>query len=92
MLALSLPLRYAAGTSLVVISITSAAALLARTGSGSNPDWGPVLILTVVSVAAAMAGTRIADRIEASRLSAAFVLLVLGVATYTAVRAVSALF
>ena len=36
-------MEYAAGTSLVVITITSAVALLVRTGTGVQPDWGLVL-------------------------------------------------
>ena len=47
--ALSLPMQYAAGTSLVVITIASAAALVARSGAGGSPDWGVVLALTAGS-------------------------------------------
>ena len=39
-LALALPMTYAAGTSLVVIVLTSAAALAVRAGVGTTPDWG----------------------------------------------------
>ena len=41
-LAFGLAMDYAAGTSLVVITLTSAAALAARTGLGVAPDWGLV--------------------------------------------------
>lgn len=92
LLALALPLRYAAGTSLVVITITSAAALSVRAGAGSSPDWTPVLALTAASALAAVAGTRLADRVHTDRLQGAFTLLVLGVAVYTAARALPALF
>ena len=40
-LALVLPMEYAAGTSLVVITLTSAVALAVRTGVGSAPRLGP---------------------------------------------------
>lgn len=50
LLALALPMEYAAGTSLVVITLTSAAALAVRAGVGVAPDWAPVLVLTTVSV------------------------------------------
>jgi uncharacterized membrane protein YfcA len=89
-LALALPIRYAAGTSLVVITITSAAALAVRAGSGVSPDWDVVFMLTVVSAAAAVVGARFATRVDSDRLSAAFTLLVLGVAFYTATQAVPA--
>ncbi len=90
-LALGLPIRYAAGTSLVVITITSAAALTVRAGSGASPDWGVVLMLTAVSAVAAVVGARFAIRADSVRLSAAFTVLVLGVAVYTASRALPAL-
>ena len=91
LLALALPMEYAAGTSLVVITITSAAALVVRTGSGAQPDWTSVAVLTASSAAAAVAGARLADRVETDRLQAVFAVLVLGVALYTAAQAVPAL-
>jgi uncharacterized membrane protein YfcA len=90
-LALGLPMEYAAGTSLVVITMTSASALAVRAGVGSMPDWGLVLALTVASVLGGLAGTRLAARTDTARLSAAFTVLVLGVAVYTAARALPAL-
>ena len=91
LLALALPMEYAAGTSLVVITITSAAALVVRAGSGPPPDWTSVTVLTATSAAAAVAGARLADRVGTNRLQGAFAVLVLGVAVYTAARAVPAL-
>ena len=43
-LALALPMEYAAGTSLVVITVTSASALAVRAGVGAQPDWGLVAL------------------------------------------------
>ncbi len=77
LVALSLPMAYAAGTSLVVITLTSAVALLVRAGSGITPDWGPVIALTVAASVAAVVGTRIAVHADTRRLSAAFTGLVL---------------
>jgi uncharacterized membrane protein YfcA len=91
LMALSLPMEYAAGTSLVVITITSLAALAVRAGSGPHPDWGPVLLLTTGSVVAAVVGARIADRVDTAVLQGAFTVLVLGVAVYTASQALPAL-
>lgn len=91
LLALALPMEYAAGTSLVVITLTSAAALAVRTGVGSAPDWGLVLVLTAVSALGGFLGARLADRIDTDRLSTAFTVLVLAVAVYTAARALPAL-
>jgi uncharacterized membrane protein YfcA len=91
LLALALPMEYATGTSLVVITVTSAAALAVRTGSGAQPDWVPVAVLTAISAAAAVAGARLADRVDTDRLQVAFAVLVLGVAVYTAAQALPAL-
>ena len=91
LLALGLPMRFAAGTSLVVITLTSAAALAVRAGSGSAPDWGVVLVLTVVAALGGLVGARLATRVDTARLTAGFTVLVLGVAAYTAVQALPAL-
>ena len=91
LVALSLPMAYAAGTWLVVITLTSAVALLVRAGSGILPDWGPVIALTVAASVAAVVGTRIAAHADTRRLSAAFTGLVLIVAGYTAAQALPAL-
>ena len=90
-LALALPMRYAAGTSLVVITITSAAALATRAGTGIAPDWWIVALLTLTAVVGSVAGARLAARTDTRRLSAAFTGLVLVVAALTAATAVPAL-
>jgi len=91
LVAMSLPMAYAAGTSLVVITVTSAVALLVRAGSGVAPDWGVVVALTSAAALAAIIGVRLADRVDTRRLSAVFTALVLVVAGYTAVQAMPAL-
>ena len=91
LLALALPMQYAAGTSLVVITITSVSALAVRAGTGTTPDWGPVLALTAASALAAVAGAHMAGRVDTDRLQRAFTVLVLGVAVFTATQALPAL-
>jgi uncharacterized membrane protein YfcA len=90
-LALDLPMERAAPTSLVVIVLTSATAFAVRVGSGVEPLWGPVLLLTAAAAIGAVLGTRLARRTDPHRLAAAFTLVVLGVAVYTAVRALPGL-
>jgi uncharacterized membrane protein YfcA len=90
-LALDLPMGRAAPTSLVVIVLTSATAFVVRLGSGVQPSWGPVLLLTAAAALGAVAGTRVARHTDPHRLAAAFTVVVLGVAVYTAVRALPAL-
>jgi uncharacterized membrane protein YfcA len=91
LLALALPMQYAAGTSLVVITITTGTALLARAGSGIAPDWSLVAALTVTAALGSIAGARLAARTDTRRLSVAFTGLVLVVAAHTAAQAVPAL-
>jgi uncharacterized membrane protein YfcA len=90
-LALGLPMQYAAGTSLVVITITSAAALAVRAGAGAHPAWGLVTLLTAVAVAGGWAGAHLTARTDTRKLQAAFTVLLLLVAGYTAWRALPAL-
>ena len=89
-LALALPMEYAAGTSLVVIVLTSAAALAVRAGSVVQPDWWLVLALTAASAVGGYIGARVADRIDTTKLSGGFAVLVLAVAVYTAAQALPA--
>ncbi len=91
LLALSIPMEYAAGTSLVVITMTSGVALLARAGSGVTPDWWLVLALTAAAMVGGLAGARLAASTDARRLAAAFTALVLVVAAFTATQALPAL-
>jgi len=90
-LALGLPMTYAVGTSLVVITITSASALAVRAGTGMQASWGLVALLTAVAVLSAWAGARVAARADTSKLQAAFTVLLVLVAGYTAWRAVPGL-
>ena len=91
LLALALPMEYAVGTSLVVITITSAVALAVRAGSGIQPDWALVLLLTLASASGGFLGARLAVRTDNRRLSGAFTVLVLAVAGYTSIHAVPGL-
>jgi uncharacterized membrane protein YfcA len=91
-LGLAMPLGYAGGTSLVVITLTSAAALAMRSGLGVTPEWTPVLVLTAAAALGGVAGARLASRTDTHKLSIAFTVLVLTVAAYTAARALPALF
>ena len=90
-LALGLPMAYAAGTSLVVITITSASALVVRAGAGTHPSWGLVMLLTTAAVVGGFVGARLTARTETSKLQAAFTVLLVLVAGYTAWRALPAL-
>lgn len=91
--ALVLVLRFrmpeAVGTSLLVIAINSAVALLAR-GTG-GVDWGVAAPFALSAMIGVAVGSWVGDKIEADRLTRAFVVLLLAVAAYTATRSVLAL-
>ncbi len=88
--ALVLALRYdmptAVGTSLLVISLNSGVALLARGAQGSLP-WDLIVPFTLAAVAGSFGGERVADRVSATALTRAFAALLLVVALYVLARA-----
>ncbi len=85
-LLLGLPMSRAVGTSLVVVSLNSAAALLSRLG-GAHVDLGVVVPLALAAVVATVVGRRVAARLPAQRLQRAFAVLLVLVAAYTGVQA-----
>jgi uncharacterized protein len=79
---LGLGLRRAVGTSLVVITLTAAAALTSHLLAGATPDIPITATLATATATGALAGTAIADRLPQQALGQAFALLVLGVAVF----------
>jgi len=90
-LALGFEMPVAVGTSLLVIAINSAAALTARFGSHVHLDWRLLAAFTIAALAGTFAGNRIASRVDASRLTAAFTVLLVAVAVYSLCRSVPGL-
>jgi uncharacterized protein len=90
-LALGFGMPAAVGTSLLVIAINAVAALAARLGSHVHLDWPLLGIFTAAALAGALAGNRIASRVAAARLTAAFAVLLVAVAGYTLLRSVPGL-
>ena len=91
-LVLGFDMATAAGTSLVVIAVNSAAALAARAGHGSlTLDWALIGAFAAGAVIGALAGGSLAGRASPQRLSAAFTVLVILVAGYTLARSLPGL-
>lgn len=91
-LVLGFTMPVAVGTSLLVIAVNSATAFAARAQQGvGDLDWPLVLGFAGVAVVGSLIGSRIADRLPARALSQAFAVLVLVIATFTAVHSVPAL-
>lgn len=91
-LALGFEMPVAVGTSLLVIAVNSAASLLVRLGSDVHLDWGLMALFTGAAVIGSIAGNRVASRVNPAKLSAAFIVLILVVAAYTAARSIPFLF
>ena len=89
-LALGLTMLAAVATSLVVITLNSVVALVARAGNDTFV-WDVIVPFTAAAVLGALVGKRLADRTSAAGLTRAFGLLLLAVAAYVAVRATLAL-
>lgn len=89
-LALRLPMPQAIATSLVVISINSGGALLARAGT-AHFDWAVIVPFTLAAIAASLAGKKLADRLSGRSLTRAFAVLLVAVAVYTATASIVAL-
>ena len=87
-LALACRCEYAAGTSLVVITITSATALAVRAGHGISIDWTVIGLFTAAAVVGGLLGARVASRARPELLSRAFTVLLVVVAVYTAARSI----
>ncbi len=85
-LALGFTMPVAVGTSLLVIAINSASALLSRMGNGVHLDWLLIALFTLAAIAGSLLGGRLVTRVPPQKLTAAFTMLLVAVALYTAAR------
>jgi len=85
---LGLRMRLAVGTSLLVITINSLAALAARTGTADGLDWSVVAPFAGAAVLAAWDGKRLGARVSGGLLQRIFAVVLLTVALYMLVDAV----
>ena len=88
-LLLGLPLTLAVGTSLLVIALTSGAALAAHLASGSI-DWIIASTFTGAAIAGALAGRRLGAIINPRRLGQLFALLLVAIAVVLVAKNVPA--
>ncbi len=90
-LALGFDMPVAVGTSLLVIAINSAVGLAARLGGHVHLDWTLLATFTVTALAGTLAGTWVASRVDATRLTTAFTILLIAVAAYSLCRSMPGL-
>ncbi|MFE5212897.1 sulfite exporter TauE/SafE family protein [Streptomyces sp. NPDC056600] len=85
---LNLPMRRALGTSLLVITVNSLAALTARAGTAADLDWAVIAPFTAAAVLGAWDGKRHAQRLSGDTLRRIFAYVLLAVAALMIVDAV----
>lgn len=85
---LSFGMREAMGTSMVIVGIVSLCGLVAHLAAGSEMNWPVALVMGAATVAGAIAGPHLADRVPLKTLGRGFAVLVaivaVGVAAATA--------
>ncbi|GGR36862.1 sulfite exporter TauE/SafE family protein [Streptomyces roseolus] len=84
---LNLPMRRAVGTSLLVITVNSLAALGARAGAGTHLDWTVIAPFTAAAILGAWDGKRHARRLTGDALQRVFAYVLLAVAVFMLVDA-----
>lgn len=85
-LVLGFTMPVAVGTSLLVIAINSASALVSRVGQGVHLDWPLIGVFTLAAIVGSLFGGRLSARVRPDRLTAAFTVLLVVVGLYTAAR------
>ncbi len=92
--ALVLALKYdmpeAVGTSLLVIGVNSAIALLGRIAT-SHVQWSIAIPFTIAGLLGSLVGRRISDKVPVRTLAKSFVVLLLVVGAYVAIKSASVL-
>ncbi|MGW0084824.1 sulfite exporter TauE/SafE family protein [Streptomyces sp. NPDC003393] len=86
---LGLTMRRAVGTSLLVITVNSLAALAARAGTGTPLHWAVVAPFTAAAVLGAWDGKRLSKRIQGAALQSVFAYVLLAVAAFMLVDALA---
>jgi uncharacterized protein len=87
-LTLGFPMPVAVGTSLLVMSINSASALVERLGHGLALDWVLIGYFTAAAIIGSLLGGLVTSRVHPQRLTRVFALLLVVVALYTATRSI----
>jgi uncharacterized membrane protein YfcA len=85
--ALSFSMRSAVGTSLAIITGTSALGVAVHLVAGRSLDVGLTAVMTAACVAGALAGARLSGRVAQRSLGRAFAALVVAVAAYLLISA-----
>ncbi|MCF3118963.1 sulfite exporter TauE/SafE family protein [Streptomyces arenae] len=86
---LAFEMQAAVGTSLLVITANSLASLATRSGAAVSLDWAVIGPFIAAAVLAAWDGKRLADKVSGPRLQRVFAIVLLAVAAFMLVDAVT---
>ncbi|MER8089608.1 sulfite exporter TauE/SafE family protein [Streptomyces sp. NPDC058316] len=86
---LAVPMASAVGTSLLVITVNSTAALVTRLAAPTALDWAVIAPFTAAAVLGAWDGQRLASKVSTSALQRIFGVVLLAVAVFMLVDAVA---
>jgi uncharacterized membrane protein YfcA len=75
-------MRAAVGTSLLVITVNSLAALAMRAGTAPGPDWAVIAPFAGAAVLGAWDGRRLAAKVSGAALQRIFAVTLLAVAAF----------
>ncbi|HHU37686.1 MAG TPA: sulfite exporter TauE/SafE family protein [Propionibacterium sp.] len=91
-LVLGLPMAVAVATSLLVISLNSASALVTKLALGIALEWVFIGVFTTATIIGSLFGARLAGRLDAAVLKRAFAWLLVAVSAYMLVTSAITLF
>lgn len=91
-LGVGLEMPVAVGTSLLVIAVNCASALIARVGSHPRIDVAVVTVFTAAAVSGTLLGARLTATVKSDRLMRVFAALLLILSMYIGIRSVPHLF
>lgn len=86
-LAAGFEMPMAVGTSLLVIALNSASALVGRVAAGISVDWKVIAVFTLAAMAGSLVGPRLVSQVSPRTLTRAFASVLAAVAVYMMVRA-----
>lgn len=84
-LVLHLPIKRAASTSLLIMTITAVVALVARAQTSLSVDLGVISAFTVASMLGSVGGAPLTRKVSSQKLTASFAVLLIAVAVATLV-------
>lgn len=84
---LRMPMSYAVGTSLLIITLNAVSSMASRLGAPLDLDWRIVVPFTLLAVVGSFLGKRVADKLSGDTLTRSFAVMLILVGGFVAVQA-----